>query len=238
MSKGRREPSDILSLVAEKANSLPLPERRAFLMRGLALAGATAAGPVLAAIEPNDALPPNIPPWTRSLGRGVVTVPYGMPSEFEANVIRRTVPWLTANNISSISFTPLPELKGIITPNGLVFERYHAGVPDIDPEQHRLMIHGMVERPLMLTISRWCCPPNRDSADVPDNPVPGVTPRHSVHRRPRYRPALSPAGCFVSSPLRPRPRPESRPHLSSDRLPPAARTAAHRSTRSNSTYRG
>ena len=153
MSKGRPEPADILSLVAEKANSLPLPERRAFLLRGLAFAGAAAAGPVLAAVDPDDALPPNIPPWTRSLGRGVVTVPYGVPSEFEANVIRRTVPWLTANNISSISFTPLPELKGIITPNGLVFERYHAGVPDIDPDQHRLMIHGMVERPLVLTMN-------------------------------------------------------------------------------------
>ncbi len=139
MSKGRPEPADILSLMAEKANSLPQPERRAFLMRGLALAGATAAGPVLAAIDAAESLPPSVPPWTRSLGRGVVTVPYGVPSEFEASVIRRTVPWLTANNISSISFTPLPELKGIITPNGLVFERYHGGVPDIDPGTHELL---------------------------------------------------------------------------------------------------
>ena len=62
------------------------------------------------------------------------------------------VDWLTADRIASISFTPLGDLKGIITPSGLVFERYHAGVPEIDPQQHRLMIHGMVKRPIILTM--------------------------------------------------------------------------------------
>lgn len=143
--------AELLGRVAEAAGKVPRQDRRDFLKRGLALAGAAVAGPALATDE--DAfLPPNVPPWTRSLGRGVVTVPYGAPSQYEADVIRRTVPWLTASNISSISFTPLPELKGIITPNGLVFERYHAGVPDINPAEHRLMIHGMVERPLLLTM--------------------------------------------------------------------------------------
>jgi sulfane dehydrogenase subunit SoxC len=62
------------------------------------------------------------------------------------------VPWLTAGTESSISFSPLQDLHGIITPNGLFFERHHAGRPDIDPDQHRLMIHGLVERPLVLTM--------------------------------------------------------------------------------------
>jgi len=142
----------LLGKVADAASKVSREDRRDFLKRGLALAGAAVAGPALAA-EEDPFLPPNIPPWTRSLGRGVVTVPYGMPSAYESEVIRRTVPWLTASNISSISFTPLPELRGIITPNGLVFERYHAGVPDIDPSEHRLMIHGMVDRPLILTMN-------------------------------------------------------------------------------------
>ena len=43
-------------------------------------------------------------------------------------------------------------MHGIITPNGLFFERYHAGRADVDPRQHRLMIHGLVERPLVLTM--------------------------------------------------------------------------------------
>ena len=153
MSKPRPDrAADVLGQVAEAAGKVPLKDRRDFLMRGLALAGTAVAGPALAAADKESFMPPNVPPWTRSLGRGVVTVPYGMPSGFEENVIRRTVPWLTASNISSISFTPLQDLQGIITPNGLVFERYHAGVPDIDPGKHRLMINGMVERPLLLSM--------------------------------------------------------------------------------------
>jgi sulfane dehydrogenase subunit SoxC len=50
------------------------------------------------------------------------------------------------------SGTPLQSLYGIITPNGLHFERHHAGVPAIDPDQHRLMVHGLVERPLIFTM--------------------------------------------------------------------------------------
>ena len=121
--------------------------RRAFLKNSLALAGAAVTGSARAASEEDNSalLPPNVPPWTRSVGRGVVSQPYGSPSQFEADVVRRTVPWPTASNISSVSFTPLAELKGIITPSGLVFERYHAGVPEIDPDAHRLMIHGLVE---------------------------------------------------------------------------------------------
>jgi len=50
------------------------------------------------------------------------------------------------------SSTPLAETFGIITPSALHYERHHAGVPTIDPAQHRLTIHGLVERPLVLTI--------------------------------------------------------------------------------------
>jgi sulfane dehydrogenase subunit SoxC len=49
------------------------------------------------------------------------------------------------------SRTPLADLHGIITPASLHFERNHSGVPSIDPAHHRLMIHGLVERPLILT---------------------------------------------------------------------------------------
>jgi sulfane dehydrogenase subunit SoxC len=40
----------------------------------------------------------------------------------------------------------------MITPNGLHFERHHSGIPDIDPDAHRLVIHGMVQRPLVFTL--------------------------------------------------------------------------------------
>ena len=54
---------------------------------------------------------------------------------------------------ASSSRTPLEDLYGTITPSALHFERHHAGVPDIDPEQHELFIHGLVERPLALSMA-------------------------------------------------------------------------------------
>jgi hypothetical protein len=35
---------------------------------------------------------------------------------------------------------------------GLFYERHHGGVPTIDPAQHRLMLHGLVERPLIFAM--------------------------------------------------------------------------------------
>jgi sulfane dehydrogenase subunit SoxC len=93
-----------------------------------------------------------VPPWTRFLGAPVVTTGYGMPSKHEANVQRRQSPGLTPQPQASISFTPLQNLFGIITPSGVHFERHHSGMPEVDPAQHRLMIHGLVKRPLMLTM--------------------------------------------------------------------------------------
>lgn len=50
------------------------------------------------------------------------------------------------------SRTPLDQTYGIITPSALHFERHHAGVPAIDPATHTLTIHGLVERPLVLSM--------------------------------------------------------------------------------------
>src|SRR5881296_1252586 len=51
-----------------------------------------------------------------------------------------------------ISLTPLQNLSGIVTPADLHFERHHAGVPAIDPQRYKLLIHGMVERPTMFDL--------------------------------------------------------------------------------------
>lgn len=81
--------------------------------------------------------------------------PYGQPSSFEAGVIRRArsegAPFPTPQ--AAISLTPLQDLHGIVTPNGLHYERHHAGVPAIDPSMHRLIIHGLVDRPMIFTMS-------------------------------------------------------------------------------------
>jgi len=83
---------------------------------------------------------------------GAPLSPYGTPSQYEKNVVR--VPTgLTPTKLSSWDFTPLQDLHGIITPNGLFFERNHAGVPAIDPATHRLLIHGLVDNPRTLSMA-------------------------------------------------------------------------------------
>ncbi|HLJ24110.1 MAG TPA: molybdopterin-dependent oxidoreductase [Candidatus Acidoferrales bacterium] len=50
--------------------------------------------------------------------------------------------------------SPIQDQVGIITPSSLHYIATHRGsyVPDIDPSEHRLMIHGMVDRPLVFTM--------------------------------------------------------------------------------------
>ncbi|MBA2414220.1 MAG: sulfite dehydrogenase [Burkholderiaceae bacterium] len=123
--------------------------RRSFIRSGVAASALAASGGAVAQASGGSAL---VPAWTRSLGAPVVTTGYGMPSKYEVNVQRRQSPGLTPQPQASISFTPLQNLFGIITPSGVHFERHHSGMPEVDPQQHRLMIHGLVKRPLMLTM--------------------------------------------------------------------------------------
>lgn len=127
--------------------------RRVFLKTGLAAGGAAAfGGPAMAGKGDPANQPPNVPEWSRSLGDGVAVRAYGKPSRHEAHVIRRDVEWLTASRESSVSFTPIHDLDGIITPNGLGFERHHAGIAEVDPADYRLILHGLVEKPLVFTL--------------------------------------------------------------------------------------
>lgn len=146
----------LMERLAQEAEQLSNNDRRDFLRKGIAavggMAAATMTGSALAEGVNQSNLPPNEPSWGKMLGHGVVENPYGYPSKYESHVVRRTVPWLTADSVASISMTPLQDLKGIITPNGLVFERYHGGVPQIPMEEHRLIIHGLVERPIIFTM--------------------------------------------------------------------------------------
>ena len=67
--------------------------RRRFIVGA---AGLAAGSTVDARADNAKNLPPNIADWTRQLGEGVGVRPYGNPSKYEKDVIRRTVPWLTA----------------------------------------------------------------------------------------------------------------------------------------------
>lgn len=71
------------------------------------------------------------------------------PQETAVRVIRE----LTASPGTGSSRTPHGELFGTITPSALHYERHHSGVPAIDPAKHELLIHGLVEKPLVLTMA-------------------------------------------------------------------------------------
>ena len=125
--------------------------RRAFL-RGAAAtgAGALVAAQAAAADQPEKVIT-EIQPWAQELGDGVDAVPYGLPIKHEADVIRRNVPWLTADTISSVNFTPIHALDGTITPQGCAFERHHSGAIDLKKEDYRLMINGLVDTSMVFT---------------------------------------------------------------------------------------
>jgi sulfane dehydrogenase subunit SoxC len=126
-----------------------LLDRRALLGRGILFAGAatTGAGASLtsAAAEAltND-------PW--SLTMGATVPPRQEPSRFEKNVVRTLS---NPNNEfrNSHARTPHQLINGTITPSALHFSICHSGVPDIDPEKHRLVIHGLVRQPKVFTLA-------------------------------------------------------------------------------------
>ena len=129
----------------------PLNRRRFLGAAGLAGAGLAAGTMPVKAAEP-DKLITEVQDWNRYLGEGVQAHPYGSPSKYEKHIVRRDVEWLTASRESSVNFTPIHALDGNVTPSGLCFERHHGGIADIDPAKHRLMIHGLVDKPLVFTM--------------------------------------------------------------------------------------
>ncbi|TDS12971.1 sulfite dehydrogenase [Sphingobacterium paludis] len=75
-------------------------------------------------------------------GRATAEVGYRSPFEKPKKLISTTS-----------ARTPLQDLYGTITPADLHFERHHAGIPEIDPEQHELLIHGLLAKPIRLTLA-------------------------------------------------------------------------------------
>jgi sulfane dehydrogenase subunit SoxC len=123
-----------------------LLDRRVFLSSGLAALGA-AGGLALKSPGVAQAEVPSSMQYPGSPLSG-----YGVPAKYESKVTRELIRSQPGTTGSGASRSPLEALEGMVTPSGLHFERHHSGVPDIDPEQHRLLIHGMVKRPLIFTM--------------------------------------------------------------------------------------
>ena len=122
-----------------------LQNRRHFLSKAAAVLSAIPVGAAAAsredlAIESSQTSP------------GELFTNYGMPATEQRHVVR----WISNNDAApgnGISWTPLHELDGVITPNGLHYERHHNGIPALTDDQHELTISGMVERPLAFDVA-------------------------------------------------------------------------------------
>ena len=125
----------------EPAAGNGLLHRRLFLTGSAAVAGLT--------FMTARAAPPEVPAWMKTPGTPMRA--YGERSAHEARV-QRTVGSTPGAAGTGASRTPLESLEGIITPSALHFERHHNGVPNIDPAQHQVLIHGLVDRPLIFSM--------------------------------------------------------------------------------------
>jgi len=123
-----------------------LLDRRAFLRGGAALAAAITG---YSTARTAFAEPLADDPWSKAPGSLVPA--YGVPSQFEKKVVR-TLSNPNGEPRTQHARTPHHLINRTFTPNGLHFTIVHAGIPDIDPDKHRLVIHGLVKRPLEFTL--------------------------------------------------------------------------------------
>ena len=125
-----------------------LIHRRALLGRGVLIAGAMGSG-FSNSLTGAAAEPLPVDAWSLEIGAAIP--PYERPAKYEKNVVR-TLTNPKNEPRTSQARTPHHLLNGTITPNGLHFVVSRTGFPDIDPDKHRLAIHGLVKQPLVFTL--------------------------------------------------------------------------------------
>ena len=136
---------------SESKDILQTTNRRSFLKGGFEAMGVATLASTSAIAIANESIQSDFPLWSTTMGKALND--YGQPSKYESNVkrgIARAYGDLAPGTGSSR--TPIESLEGIITPNGLHFDRSHNGTPDIDPKLHQLSIHGLVKKPLNFSI--------------------------------------------------------------------------------------
>ena len=124
------------------------PDRRGFLKQSAALAGMAVGVAAPASAQ--------MPAEPHQLHATPELNAYGERSKF---VTSKRVPVMERHSPDDFGLTfhvntPLQDSLGIITPSSLFYVATHRGsyIPEIDPREHRLMIHGMVDRPLTFTM--------------------------------------------------------------------------------------
>ncbi len=145
--------SDESQTAVADASAAPVSRRTMLTAAAAAVGGAALAsfGPaILAGQAPQKPAAPMPPPQVPA----DPTVVPGMPSEALGARSPFETPALAPTSVmTGSSFSPLQELTGTITPSDLVFQRHHNGIALIDPHKYELLIHGMVDRPIVLTLA-------------------------------------------------------------------------------------
>src|SRR5258707_9920136 len=142
------EPVDVDKPIATTSRRRFLHESAA-LVAGAAIAGGLGGTEAVGASESVDNLPPNVPEWMKTPGDPMGAQPYGTPSPFEKGVIKN-IPNNLSQYLSASGRTPLQDLDGIITPNGLFYERHHGGVSNTHPAPNRLKHPRLISQTLVL----------------------------------------------------------------------------------------
>ena len=127
------------------------PARREFLKSGAALAGGFTLGAAAPAIGQDTRH--HSPPMIKE---GKDQIAYGdrSPHVTSVRIAHGGRPSPDNWGLTFHVAAPLQDSVGVITPSSLHYMGTTRGsfLPDIDPREHRLMIHGMVDRPLTFTM--------------------------------------------------------------------------------------
>src|SRR5688572_27990098 len=126
------------------------PDRRGFLKSGAAVAGGLTFGAVAPALGQEQHHDPVM------IKEGKDQIAYGRRSKHVTSV---RIPHGGRPSPDSFGLTfhvasPLQDSVGVITPSSFLYYATTRGsfLPEIDPREHRLMIHGLVDRPLTFSM--------------------------------------------------------------------------------------
>ena len=88
-------------------------ERRGFMLKSFLTASAALIGgsAIAAGKQSGDPNILSLPTHSTTLGKPVAANPYGIPSQYETNLLRRESPGLTRVSGASVSFAPLQGLS-------------------------------------------------------------------------------------------------------------------------------
>jgi sulfane dehydrogenase subunit SoxC len=125
------------------------PSRRDVLagLAGLgAAAGALSVARAAEPAAPAEPLPRAAVPADATKVLGTPALPRSERSPFEDPKVA------PSGQVSGPSYSPIETFHGTITPTDLQFQRHHGGIAHIDPTKWKLLLHGLVDKPLVFTL--------------------------------------------------------------------------------------